>query len=306
MKWFICYIFSPFLLFASYDLSEALEHIPLEEQRDLEAFFRHLIVQESCGFTFFGEKPMSLGGFWELNDLIFSQEVLDPIGFILETCGSKNIQIQKGWKTWTKYRHLFPENNFLIFDSKFNFSNNYHLIICINKRTFSESFNRNIESFQLILGKDISSEKLIQLFQKEKENFYAVLNDHHGLLGILLGYGKENSSLFQRRSEIDDKYWTPHIFTLKKRAKIPSSNFSHISQEVFHLRKHLKFFPRNSQFLPNINLLGLCLPGFIVNYHLEETLELEKRLYKECRHIIHQYKDNNFLEVTLSQYINGE
>jgi hypothetical protein len=306
MKRLICYIFSPFLLFASYDLSEALELIPLEEQRDLEAFFRHLIVHESCGFTFFGEKPMSLGGFWELNDIIFSQEILDPIGFILETCGLKNKQIQKGWKLWKKYRHLFPENNFLIFDSKFNFSNNYHLIICINKRTFSEIFNKNIELFQSILGKDLSSEKLILMFQKEKENFYAVLNDHHGLLGTLLGYGKENAFLFHRRSEIDDKFWTPHIFSLKNRQKIPSENFPHISQEIFYLRKTLNFFPRNSQFLPNINSLGLCLPGFIVNYNLEETLALEKRLYKECRHIIQQYNDNNFLEVTLSQYINGE
>ncbi|MGE0198958.1 MAG: hypothetical protein AB7N99_01740 [Simkaniaceae bacterium] len=306
MKWIISIIFFPFALFASFDVSKVLKEIPPMEQKYIETFFRHITIQESCGFTLFGEKPLSLGGFWELNDFHFSHEVLDPIGFILETCSYTNNLIQKGWKAWNQYRHLFPENNFLVFDSKFNFSKNYHLIVFINKNRFTQVFNENVETFQEILGRDITAEKLIQRFQNEKENFYAVLKDHHALLGLLLGYGKENAFLFQRRSEIDDKFYTPHMFTLKKRSKIPSSNFSHIAQEIFYLRKKLSFFPRNGQFLPSVNALGLRLPGFIANFDLEETLNLEKQFYQETLHIVRQYRNKNFLEVTLYQYINSK
>jgi hypothetical protein len=271
------------------------------DQENLKAFFRHILIEEQCAYVLFGDKPMGIGGFWEIHDLDLANEILDPMGFILHVCNPMSQKIQKGWHAWNRYKHFFSNGNYLIFDSKFTFFKPYHVIVMINRKEFSKKFSENKDAFKKVLGPHITAEGLMQLFEQEKDNFYAVLKDRDDLLGILLGYGKENAALFQRRADIDDCFWTPHLFSLKKRIKKSSEKFATIEEEILWLRENLQFFPRSKRYLPNINLLGLRIPGFITNFNLLETQELEKKFLKECRIIVNAYKRVDFLEITFDQ-----
>jgi hypothetical protein len=76
----------------------------------------------------------------------------------------------------------------------------------INRKEFKKIAQENISLIRSIYGKDLTSETFLKKVEDREINLIHPMI-HHGLLGILLGFGKENSKLFQRREAIDPQ-WT--------------------------------------------------------------------------------------------------
>jgi len=288
-------------LYADTDVVSELKQIPEQEQNYLEAFLRHLLFDEQAAYVLFGDKSMGIYGFNEIEDWHFENEIIDIAGFIFHVCHPLTQKIKKGWHVWKKYQHLFPEGNFLISDTKFPFSKTFHVIVMINRKEFVKKFKAHEDEFKSIMGKEITAHALIQKYMKEKENFYTVLDDHDGLLGILLGYGRKNAFLFNRRNQIDHRFWVPHFFSLTDRSKKPSENFQTVEQEALWLKKKLQVFPRSKKYIPHIHKVNLQLPRFMANFDLNETHEIEKKFLNQRHSILQKYKDGEFLQITLQQ-----
>ena len=113
--------------------------------------------------------------------------------------------------TWKKYQHLFSGGNYL-----FLFEEGHEKDLCeitlINKSAFHKIFNDHKYKFVEAFGSDINSEKLLNLIVEKKSLSNTRLETREDLIGILLGYGKMNAELFQKRKKIG-------IFEIIKKTK---------------------------------------------------------------------------------------
>ncbi|MCH9626358.1 MAG: hypothetical protein S4CHLAM123_15550 [Chlamydiales bacterium] len=170
-----------------------LDSIPVKDRLALEHFFRILTQNDGLGYTLFGSKPVCLSNFF----------MKVPFGNMLYGCHSNAIRL--GWKTWKKYEKHFPHPQFIVFDEKENVKGIEIInIYFINKINVLKTLNENLDVFSSELEKEIHPESFISEIEQEY-SLSQLLNNHEGLLGILLGYGVESSMHYHERNHFLDK-----------------------------------------------------------------------------------------------------
>lgn len=130
--------------------------------------------------------------------------------------------------------------------------------------------------------------------EKDASNFFK----RQSVLGILLGYGKENAEQFERLCTL--KKWNPFFgFSLRTTLLTPSIDFSSIDEELNYIEKNLTFFlTKEFSDFPTAYMIPL---GFRANQNSLETIRLKKRYKEEYRNIVRIYREGDFLEVTIKQ-----
>lgn len=236
-----------------------LNEIPQEERVCLEEFFEWLVCQEGLGHVLFFDKPMCLSGFIE----DCSPNPLLDIG---------SGKAREGWKVWKRYAHLFHTPNFLLIEEPLNrkeledFAKSHNLdlemrsIFFINKHALVEVIHRHNALFLDLLGTDFSAEGLLRSLENGC-SLYAALDQHEGLLGLLLGYGNESSM-----------FYYDHVCTKKK---LPPSIVS---------------YPRETQIHP---------PLFVTKPQSFEAISLRRKYWKQTRELCKIYSRGEFLCTTL-------
>jgi len=159
-----------------------LSEIPLEDQKKLETLFHHMMTGDYFACTLFGDKPMTFQEFFEDPWKLPSAGMANPYCFFY---------LEEGWKTWIKYQNQFHSSRFIF--TKIPSKVGYEFIILINKVAFEKMFDRNRDVFEQALGPQITVEQIFQDFEEGKKPFSKVLNEHEGLVGLVLGYGREGS-----------------------------------------------------------------------------------------------------------------
>jgi hypothetical protein len=264
---------------------ESMFNLIQEEDRYfLDFFFRHLLLKDPFAYVFMGDKPMAISGYFELGahfDLSCQQ------------LSTTNSLFRKGCEVFRKYQHLFAFNKVVFF---FNFQEemDYTEIICINKENVSNILDSHEHLFSNVLNGKFNSEKLIEQLKQQKGDIDKVLKNNDELLGILLGYGKNNASLYHRREEIKKCI---HSFKIpnKMRNAIPSSGSFTIEDELVSIQNTLKQFENENL----SNCIFMDLPHFMADYNSSETLELKKKYRHQRKKITKAYRKGAFLEVTL-------
>ena len=105
------------------------------------------------------------------------------------------------WDTWERYKHLFPIENYLFLREP-NIINDpgetsefkCDLIFFIDKKIFIKTVEKHRRLFETILDKKIEPRKFLEEVEDGKISFQKSIGNNNMLLGILLGYGKHNSS----------------------------------------------------------------------------------------------------------------
>jgi hypothetical protein len=221
----------------------------------------------------FGDKPVSLSGDFEVT----------PCENTLEGMRSGGI-FWKKWEIWEKYKKLFPIKNYIIIKEqanckKFKISN----IIFINKKAFIKIINDNVKLFESVLNTTIDPKIMLKNIEERKVSFRESINNNEMLWGILLGYGKHNASLYNKREHIGHNILDIVDVSLK---------FSTIKLDSFGDHKYSPL------------LLGSV--HFAADLDHSETKALEKK-YRELRGKISAiYAKGNFLEITLTQLTSDE
>ncbi|NGX38861.1 MAG: hypothetical protein KR126chlam1_00176 [Chlamydiae bacterium] len=279
-------------------INQKLDLIPEMEKDYLKYFFHYLLCFDSSAFVFFGDKPMSLSGYFDLEDCELSDQYIDPYSFI----NFSNSKLKKGWEMWKKHRRFFPSQKYLIVQVPHE-NQSYKFIILINKVNFLKVVNENIDDFQRILGEQITAKSVLKMFSNPKGYFQEILGNHHALLGLLLGYGKGNTWLFQRRMEIDPRFAVPKSCVIDIHSMKPSPGFQNLQEEIKWISQNSAFFSNVMNIDSTFNYLGLKFPEFLVNPNTKETHQLTEKYFQEYKRILHRFYEKDFLEITLQEFV---
>lgn len=301
LKWWKCKLFYAFLVpvflliiilyyslasISKKSLSSKISLIPQEDRWILEDFFQNLLLKEGGAYTLFGDKPITYDAYFKgSNDCV-------PSMLTSRRYWEQNKRCELGWKTWNKYRHLFPSHDFLLEAKK---RDQWVEIILISKCQFIQTINENLNEFKSILGEKFVPAKFLSQYEKGDDALFHLLKKHHGLFGILLGFGKRNALMYQERDRILVDFYH---FTLKTNPQ-PTVGFDTIADEI-------NFF--ESTFVRSFNDVGrltyIHLPYFMVDPKSTETRAIREKYLRQRKHIQDIYSHGDFLEITLAKFCN--
>lgn len=166
-----------------------LDKIPLEDRQKLESFFDYLLHNSIIGYSLCGEKPVSIETFPKLSKIptryainIFTKQP----GYSI---------VWNGITIWQRYSHLFSSNNFVL-----RFIEEYSTVILINKRATLKVIENNLDLFQKYSNSNQTANEFLLEICNPKGGREYMIRYNTALLGILLGYGRNNSIAFSKKS----------------------------------------------------------------------------------------------------------
>lgn len=235
-----------------------LETLTPEEKADLAYFFDYACLFCQYPYTLLGYKPMSI-----CNYLQDSGDLPDLLRADYQRPRHKNFadSLERGYSILEKYSFLFSKKSHLIIRYHASNSQGMKEVALIDNQRCMKEIENNLDEFSRVLKKSYSPEQIFEILtHPEDESFYKITQNNH-LLGILLGFGRNNA----------------YLFSLNKKDKLTS--FSN----------EWPGWPRK-----------WLLPCFICDRTTGETKNLKKR-YKMARKFIRwTYFNRNQLEVTLA------
>jgi hypothetical protein len=167
-----------------------IDKIPLEDRQKLERLFTYLFYHSEIGNTLYGEKPVTIE-----QTYLFGKTPPKYFFATFNECPGCYILLQGG-KVWNRYNHLLSSKNFV-----FRYIPEYSTIALINKRAAKQVIEENIDLFQKYSNSNYTAQEFLDevCYPKDKE-YLGYYNDV--LLGILLGYGRNNAIAFSNNSFI--------------------------------------------------------------------------------------------------------
>jgi hypothetical protein len=254
---------------------QILVDIPSEDLEVLEEFFRDLLFLQGFAYTLFGDKPVSIEN--------YDRDNPQKPDVFATSC--------KGYTAWKKYAHLFPQEHYIFVFHEPADKDTYEMTL-INKKAFLQMVDKHKKKFSALLGPTITAEKLLsQLIQNGCLENTAIKN-REDLIGILLGYGENNASLFQRRSEI-----TGRISSIKRKDTTPTPGYCSTEDELKSLNARLRPFSNEQRKL----LRYMHLPSFVADPNHQETIQLKKKYTQQRKQITQHFSHKNVLEMVFEQ-----
>lgn len=168
----------------------ALRDIPPEDYKTLEKFFDYLLHYSTIGYALCGEKPVAIDTFPSLAHL--------PPAFsvsILAQCQGYSI-LGRGWEVWQRYSASFPSDRFV-----FRYVEDFNTIVLVNKEFTKKVIHENLDLFQKYSGLEQTVGSVLDQVCTPIAQEY-MISFNQALLGILLGFGRNNSVAFSNRSLI--------------------------------------------------------------------------------------------------------
>lgn len=283
-------IFVVFIFFISTSLwgdcvKNILDSIPEEDREKLTSLFCEIMNQDNGAYTLFGDKAVSLSGAF----------LVTPFENTLEKMRSGGI-FWGWWTIWERYHHLFKTKHY-IFLRESNVINNCEdnreikcdLIFFINKKEFIKTVENHLRLFETVLNRKINPKKLLDDIESGRISFQKSIENNQMLLGILLGYGQHNASLFNKRCRDPFEYYAN------------SQGFFVGDAELKPIDNKLTSFG-DYRYLP----LVIGPIHFVADNDHAETKAIRKK-FKELRGKISAiYAQGDFLEITLSKLISAE
>lgn len=232
-----------------------LSQISQEDSEAIEKLLSYLFLDEGFSYVLFGSKPMSMIGHDKNTPASYQELYPHPL-----------FELESWWQTWEKYSHLFPMKEFFLFAQN---GDEWFEVCLINKSNALTVIEKNLPLFRDKIDANFSSREILEHIVSSHNVFRDGLNKSHALLGLLLGYGKQNAVGFE-------KYFS-------KNRKL----------------HFLSFAPRNSAEIMHLEMDELAIPSFS-SFSNKETFQIVKTYNQERDRIIEIYSKGDFLETTLS------
>jgi hypothetical protein len=242
-----------------------VEKLSIIEREYLGNFFQYLIRISGFGYVLFGDKPMGI----EFVDYGIPSKSIEGIDYMDDNHIAFKHRFKEGWEIWKKYQYHFPSDNFVFFEYEHDFNSDYTVICLINKKFFLRVVSDHISDFQAILGGNISPETVLEDYINKGDSL-KIINNHDGLFGTLLGYGRNNAWNFKEQIEMENRTMT--FFDQES-----------LDEERF-----------------------IFLPGFLVFPDTQETLKLNRNYREQRKFIEKRYHDKEFLKTTIERYIDDD
>jgi len=155
-----------------------------DESTTLETFFRCIFEHSEGGYVLYEKKPLCIFGYNEIDNFYGESEH-----------HRQHVILKQGAKSLKKIKHLLKNDNLIIhiYDQQdIEVYNCIHILV-INKKLFLKTVYDNLPLFQYILGTEVTPEKLLEKLLDPTASFHSVLKKNEVLIGIILGFGTQNS-----------------------------------------------------------------------------------------------------------------
>lgn len=301
------------------DVKRTMNAIPKEHLDRIENLFMQLVTNSSAAYTLFGPKPMSIEGYTDNALAMTPHEIHFP---------NETLIFKHGWDSWEKFQDHFPSQVYALKRVPFYDHPSYWHIYVINKPATLTVLRKHIDTFNTTLGTHYTAEELWSRMDASDIFFHSVV-EHSSLLGILLGYGKENAEAFTRRAEIClhlNRFSTPPFqlnhewkrlspesqrFVQLYTANIspvssvpepmkPKPGFDSLADELNAICSHICFFELEGAH-PFLERYGQ--PVFMTLKGEPETDEWRQVYTKTRQHVVHLFKEKPFLETVFTQWM---
>lgn len=252
--------------------------IPEEEQNELKLLFRTLFADNDLGYTLFGDKPMS---FCYLSTCAPGISTHDEIFKIYQ---KGRIPLLPGLAALQKLPIRNDNYTFIIYEK----NGIPDLIIIINKKSLHSVFHNNIDVFKKKYGDD---ETFLSSLEEKKFDLEDLFQNHLAL-GILLGYGRKNAELFQRREHLlNNQMRIPLAFNPP-----PSLSFCSVDEELCALDRLLKPIRHGNY------LLLLVQPiHFVGDLSSQETLQLQSQYRTTHKQLTQLFSQKDWFQIILNR-----
>ena len=239
-------------------------HISRRDARRLELFFRKLIIKDPFAYTLAGSKPISDTSF---------RKPLAPFFMV------QSPSMLQGWKIWEKYRIHFENPRFSFWIEENPWVKNQFLVVLADQYHCNQVVQQHRQDFEQVLNKSpVNFNDLLHT----QPFFQNALLKHDALIGILFGFGRENSWDY-----CNPKKHKRLIWSMKKARRL-----------IFRLKSRSRFF-RTPQ------ACDMLLPFFVGDPDSEESKDLKKTYLAIREKLIRYYEGKEFLEATLSLFMRG-
>jgi FKBP-type peptidyl-prolyl cis-trans isomerase len=153
-----------------------------QEKKSLSVFLRVLTEDSEAGYVLYDSKPICIHGY----------RVQDS--FSVQSANHReSVALKEGAQVWKGLKK--EKSDILIHISQKEdpeIPNCIHVLV-INVPLFHRVINENLSLFQYVLGPSITSQDLLNALIIEGKPFHALLKYDKALIGILLGFGTQNS-----------------------------------------------------------------------------------------------------------------
>jgi len=276
LRLFFC--FTPVLGFG--DNLVKTEQLSGDEIEELKLLFHYLFSATEFGFTLFGDKPMSLC-FPPVRSIHISTR-----DNLFKIHKNEDIDLYNALITFGKLK-LKDSYIFITEKNKYGFPCS---LFFINKEKFFHVFNENMDLFKKVYGQKISPESFIVSLQT-KDNFIDEFFEQHALLGILLGYGRHNAELFERRHPLFGRRKIPYTIYPK-----PTAPFLSLEEELCFFKKKLQLVQPN-----RFEFLKISKVNFAADPESLETAQLCKHYALIHRELTRLFSCDNWFEILLEK-----
>jgi hypothetical protein len=245
--------------------------LPVKDKKRLLCFMRTLFAEDNFAYTLLGSKPLS----W-----VSYKKPFPFSGFstFWDSFRKYHSNLRQGWETWSKYSHLFPTTAFWAESPSCH--PGWNSILIVNEEKFNDVVNNHKEDFQNVLHRETVDGFQLLGEAKNQSLMDEVLKGHQALIGIVLGYGRNNSWEFMKRSE--------------KRNPLCCVWDELDDRKPREIRTRIGAID-----IADCLFLQSC-PSFAGNPRSGESLTLKREYLLTKQKVINYYKDKDFLEATLS------
>jgi hypothetical protein len=248
-------------------IREKLKVLSQQEKEDLAFFISDIIVFDQYPYTLVGYKPMSICN-------VVVEDTEDLLIHFREAFKKPRYQtLRRGYLVWEKYQSLFPRKKHILINYSFLGKGRLEIALICHKVCMA-TIQEHLDDFREILGKPCTSEEVFWiLIHPEHSDFYTII-DRTRLVGILLGFGRNNATLYEQ-----------YLGGISRSVTEPPQ------PEQSPLQMFSSALP-----WPGAKLS----PNFACDPTTEETQQLKKHYKKASRVVRWTYFLRNNLEVTLA------
>lgn len=280
------------------NLRQKLQTIPLEDRCCLEVFFRELISQENGCYVLFGDKPAAM--------MVYEDRQTFKLSTSLRRSLTGFSRGKLGFKVWKRYQHLFPFESYVIVNTRAFNPTSSEAVFLIHKERLLTTLSQNFTEFEKEFPEFKTPKCLLNAMIEDSSVLHQVCFKHDLLLGIILGFGKDNATLYEREREIENFLFPQRFFVSGYYIEnplivlVPQSGFTTLEEELAAIQAQGDgVFDPNDEALMNWTLHFPL--GFLVNTTKTDPKKLHAKYKQQRIKATRAYDKGNFLETTLRE-----
>lgn len=275
------YLFLFFSLCLSFSLKAEVCSIPKNDLKNIKFLFERLIFEHDFAYTVFGSKPMSLAdiSLEAPRDLPFYRKLKTQFF---------HMRSKRCLNTWYKYKNEFNFKDFILLDKEEDLVNCL-VIVLINKKNLFDVLLKHEMIFKQELGDSFTPNSFLKMLEKKEISLAGAIQKNQRLLGIMLGYGERNATLFQERFNL--------MKAIAKRAKEELPEDEELTQKLKIMETQFSDFSELEEdpIIPPLY--------FLADIFHPETIELKQKYENDRQKIKDLMKDPNFMDRVLNRLV---